>query len=223
MSTRREQLFRTASCRDGLSLSLRYLRSAVTPSRGVALFVHGATFPSALSIMHPFDGHSWADALSTDGFDVWGFDFHGYGGSDAYPQMSEPPEEHDPLCTAEDASEQLECAVRFVLGHHGVTRISLVAHSWGTIVACRFAGCFPSLIDRLVLFGPIAQRSGSEVPHYPAWRLVSLKDQWERFTAEVPVGQSAVLSRQHFAGWGERYLDGDSASRSRMPASVKTP
>src|SRR5262249_37568621 len=89
--------------------------------------------------------------------------------------------------------------------------------------ACRFAARCPSVIDRLVLFGPIARRNSAGTAHYPAWRLVSLKDQWERFTAEVPVGGLPVLSRQHFAEWGEQYLDSDDSSRCRTPPSVKTP
>ena len=39
--------------------------------------MHGATFPSALSIAHRFDGRSWRDELCDEGFHVWGFDFHG--------------------------------------------------------------------------------------------------------------------------------------------------
>src|SRR6185437_8609367 len=166
MSACHEQQFHIVSCHPGMSLSLRHLPSSVTPARGAVLYVHGATFPSALSIMHRFDGRSWADSLSADGFDVWGFDFHGYGSSDPYPQMSDAPEEHDPLCTAEDASNQLECAIRFVLVHQRLQRISLVAHSWGTIVAGRFAARCPALVDRLVLFGPIAQRNASQLSHF---------------------------------------------------------
>ena len=223
MSACHEQQFHTASCHAGMSLSLRHLPSSVTSTKGAVLYVHGATFPSALSIMHRFDGRSWADSLSADGFDVWGFDFHGYGGSDPYPQMSDAPEENDPLCTADDASKQLECAVRFILAHQRLQQISLVAHSWGTMVAGRFAARCPALVDRLVLFGPIARRDGSQIPEFPAWRLVSLKDQWDRFTGEVPQGEPPVLSRRHFDEWGVRYLDCDPASRSRMPHSVKTP
>jgi hypothetical protein len=58
---------------------------------------------------------------------------------------------------------------------------------------------------------------------YPAWRLVSLKDQWDRFTAEVPKGEAPVLARCHFDEWGEHYLDSDPTSRTRTPPSVKTP
>lgn len=99
----------------------------------------------------------------------------------------------------------------------------MIAHSWGTIVSGRLAARCPDLIDRLVLFGAIARREGSSAQDYPAWRSVSLQDQWQRFTAEVPAGEVPVLSRRHFAEWGEHYLDSDPASRTRTPPSVKTP
>jgi pimeloyl-ACP methyl ester carboxylesterase len=219
----REEHFHIPSCHSGLSLFLRRLTPQDTSTRGVVLYVHGATFPSALSVAHRFDGRSWRDEMCAAGFDVWSLDFHGYGQSDPYPAMSEAPDEREPLCAAEDASQQLEQAVRSIREHHAIERISIVAHSWGTIVACRFAARCPGLVDRLVLFGAIAQRSGTEATRYPAWRLVSLQDQWDRFTAEVPAGEPPVLSRRHFAEWGERYLVSDPASRTRTPASVKTP
>lgn len=81
----REEHFKIPSSHAGLSLFLRHLPppDGISP-KGVALYVHGATFPSALSIAHRFDGHSWRDELCDEGFHVWGFDFHGYGHSDAY-------------------------------------------------------------------------------------------------------------------------------------------
>jgi esterase/lipase superfamily enzyme len=36
-----------------------------------------------------------------------------------------------PLGRAEDASRQIEQAVRFITSHHGVRRVSIIAHSWG--------------------------------------------------------------------------------------------
>ena len=87
-----EQHFRIPGPHEGLSLFLRFLRSAqtgFTPRRAV-LYVHGATFPSALSVAHRFDGRSWRDALCDAGFDVWGLDFYGFGNSDRYPEMDRP-------------------------------------------------------------------------------------------------------------------------------------
>jgi len=220
-----EQHLRIPSHHLGLSLFLRHLppRSGTT-ERGVVLYVHGATFPSALSIAHRFDGRSWRDDLCAAGFHVWGLDFLGYGCSDRYPQMEHPADGSAPLCQAEDASRQVEAAVRAICQRRGAPRISIVAHSWGTIATARFAARCPGLVDRLVLFGAIARREpAADPPSYPAWRTVTLREQWERFTAEVPPGEPPVLSRRHFEDWSERYLDSDPQGRRMQPAGVRTP
>jgi pimeloyl-ACP methyl ester carboxylesterase len=222
----REAHFRVPSAHDGLSLFLRYLppRADVALEGRVVLYVHGGTFPSALSIAHHFDGRSWRDELCDAGFHVWGLDFHGFGASDPYPEMGGPAEGRAPLGRAADCSRQLEAAVRFICRQKGVDRVSLVAHSWGSIVAGEFAGRCPELVDRLVFFGPIARREpkGDRV-RLPAWRLISLKAQWDRFVEDVPPTEVPVLSKRHFDEWGERYLDTDSESRTRSPAAVKVP
>jgi pimeloyl-ACP methyl ester carboxylesterase len=224
----REEHFRIPGPRAGLSLFLRFLPAAVTSfrARRAVLYVHGATFPSALSIAHRFDERSWRDALNEAGFDVWGLDFYGFGHSDRYPEMDEPPSDNPPLCLADDAAKQLEAATRFILAHQGLDKLSLISHSWGSMPTGLFAGSHSALIDRLVLFAPIARRGARRYegpPKFPAWRIVTLEDQWNRFVEDVPPHESPVLSRMHFAEWGERYLDSDSESRSRAPAGVKTP
>jgi pimeloyl-ACP methyl ester carboxylesterase len=195
-----EEHFRIAGPRDGLSLFLRFMpgaRSELQPRRAV-LYVHGATFPSALSIAHRFDGRSWRDALVDAGFDVWGLDFHGFGDSDRYPEMDQPAADNPPLCVAQDAAKQLEAAVRFILGHHSLGKLSLISHSWGSMPAGLYAAEHPALVDRLVLFAPISRRGPRryETPAtFPAWRVVTPQDQWNRFVED----------------------------RSRDPAGVKTP
>jgi len=223
----REEHFRIASPHAGLSLFLRYLppaREAEGDGR-IVLYVHGGTFPSGLSIAHRFDGWSWRDELCAAGFHVWALDFHGFGRlSDPYPEMASPAEGAPPLGRAADASRQLEHALCFIRARHGNARISIIAHSWGSIVSGLLAGRCPDLIDRLVFFGAIAWRVRSKDPvRLPAWRLISLKDQWDRFTETVPAGAAPVLARRHFDEWGERYLDVDPDSRSRAPAAVKVP
>ena len=222
-----EQHFIIPGPRAGLSLFLRFLPAAhaSTPRRAV-LYVHGATFPSALSIAHRFDGRSWRDALNDAGFDVWGLDFYGFGYSDRYPEMHEPAENAAPLLVAEDAARQVETAARFTLAHQELHRLSIISHSWGSMPAARFAAAHPALVDRLVLFGPIARRTPRRyetAPKFPGWRIVTLEDQWNRFIEDVPAHEPPVLSRQHFEEWGERYLDSDDESRGRDPSGVKTP
>jgi pimeloyl-ACP methyl ester carboxylesterase len=222
----KEEHFFISSSIDGLKLFLRYLPARVaSPGKSkVVLYIHGGTFPSASSIAHRMDGRSWRDELANTGFHVWGLDFQGFGASDPYPEMSEPAENKPALGQAKAASEQLERAVRFICEHHNAPKISIIAHSWGTMAAGLLAGRCPELIERLVFFAPIAWREKQAEPQvYPAWRVVSLKDQWERFTQDVPAGEAAVLKREDFEEWGEIYLESDAESRTRLPASVKTP
>jgi pimeloyl-ACP methyl ester carboxylesterase len=218
----RETHARIPSPHPGLHLFLRHLppTDGVTP-RGVVLYVHGGTFSSALSIAHRFDGRSWRDELSDGGFHVWGLDFHGFGHfSDPYPDADPTI----PLGRTEDASRQLEHAVRHILAHHAIPRLSLIAHSWGTMVAGHLAGRCPELIERMVFFGPIAQRvARTDAPQLPAWRLITVQDQWDRFTVDVPPNEPPVLSRRHFDAWAEAYLDSDPDSHDRDPPAVRVP
>jgi pimeloyl-ACP methyl ester carboxylesterase len=223
-----EEHFRIPGPREGASLFLRYLppNNVASSARHAVLYVHGATFPSALSIAHRFDGRSWRDALGEAGFDVWGLDFYGFGHSDRYPQMHRPAIEAAPLCVAADAANQLEAAVRFILAHQNVSKISVISHSWGSMPASLFAARHPALVDRLVLFAPIARREPrryEQPPALPAWKVVTLEDQWNRFVEDLPPHEPPVLSRAHFDEWGQRYLDSDPDSRSRDPFGVKTP
>jgi pimeloyl-ACP methyl ester carboxylesterase len=224
----REEHFLIPGPHPGLQLFMRCLPAArpADGERRPVLYVHGATFPSALSIAHRFDGHSWRDALNEAGFDVWALDFYGFGHSDRYPEMEEPPEKHSPLCNAEDAGDQVEAGARFVLEHSGVARLSFVSHSWGSMPTGRFAGKHPAMVDRLVLLGPIARRSPRRYETAPAgsaWRIITVEDQWKRFVEDVPASEPPVFSRQHFDEWGERYLDSETGSRTRHPAGVKVP
>ena len=84
----------------------------------------------------------------------------------------------------------------------------------------------PALIDRLVMFGPIGRRGPrryESAPSFPAWRIVTVEDQWNRFIEDVPQHEPPVLSRAHFEEWSKFYLDSDPESRSREPVGVKTP
>jgi pimeloyl-ACP methyl ester carboxylesterase len=222
----REEHHRIEDPRSGLTLFVRRLPSPGTVQGRPVLYVHGATFPSALSVAHRFPDGSWRDALCAAGLDVWALDFLGFGLSDREPAMAQPADRSRPLLLAADAARQLEAALRYI---HEVTHgacVSLLTHSWGSMPACLVAGRHSDLIDKLVLFGPIARRDPPRYlprPDGPAWRVITAQAQWDRFVEDVPPEQPPVLSRSEFGDWAERYLDTDPNSRTRDPQGVRVP
>jgi pimeloyl-ACP methyl ester carboxylesterase len=190
------------------------------------LYVHGFTFPSALSVAYRFNGRSWADHLHAHGFDVWALDFLGYGGSTRPPQMNAPAAENPPFGCAPDAASQIGAVVDHIRHARDGARVHLVAHSWGTLATGLFAGDHADAVDRLVLFGPLAQRKmhGSGPPgRLGAWRDVSVADQLKRFVEEVPPGHPPVLIEPELADWGPAFLATDPAACGRRPPAVRIP
>lgn len=196
------------------------VRRQATPGGAPVIYVHGATFPSALSVFYPFHGRTWADDLWRHGFDVWAFDFAGYGGSERPFDSSEGDARPSAFGRSDAAAAQLGRVADFVAQATGRPRVSLIAHSWGSIVAGRLAATRPEIVDRLVLFGPIAQRgvtakggSGGPTP----WRRITVADQLARFVADVPPGHPSVLLEPDLAAWGPAYLASDPGAAARKP------
>ena len=188
------------------------------------LYVHGATFPSSLSVFFRFDGTSWADALNAAAFTVFGLDFAGYGGSERYPSMhSVAAGEGTPEGRSSVAVRQIARAMSFITETTGASRIRIVAHSWGTIVAGRFAASHPGSVDRLVLFGGVAERIGCRQPVVRPWELVTIDQQYARFVKDVPPACDQVLLEHEFGRWAETYLSSDPESRRRTPPAVAIP
>jgi pimeloyl-ACP methyl ester carboxylesterase len=194
-------------------------------SQPAVLYVHGATFPSGLSVAYPFDGRSWAQELSAAGLDLWAFDCVGFGYSSRYPQQDADPTRTAPLGRAPEAAAQIVRVLEHVIDARGGGRVSLLAHSWGTIAAGLAATRRPELVDRLVWFGPITRRTQPE-PGDPAglagWYPVTVQEQHDRFVEDVPAGHRPVLTRQ-FDQWAQDWLATDPTSRTRTPASVRIP
>ncbi len=206
-----EEVTRLTGTRGEPALLLRH-----APADGPAvLYIHGATFPSGSSIAYRIDGRSWMDDLRTRGFDVWAFDFAGFGGSDrlAAPYRGD----------AGDSVREIERVVRHILRQAGRKRLALIAHSRGSLPAGMFAARHPELVERLVLFGPVALRHepAEPVPATPTYP-VTAEDQWNGFQWGVPAGET-VIARERFEVWAHDYLATDPTSGSRTPPSVLVP
>jgi pimeloyl-ACP methyl ester carboxylesterase len=190
------------------------------------LYIHGATFPSDLSVGYRFGGRSWADHLHRRGFDVWAFDFAGFGGSTRPPAMDAPAAGIAPIGRAPEATLQAGAVVDHIRKARDGARVHLVAHSWGSMAAGLLAGGHGDAVNRLVLFGPIARRQIEGLPspeRIGAWRDVSVADQLKRFVEDVPPDHLPVLIEPELAAWGPAYLATDPGADGRTPAAVRIP
>ena len=140
--------------------------------------------------------------------------------------MTAPPALSMPLGRADLGARQIAVAARFILATLHLDRLSLLAHSWGTFAAGRFAGDCPDLVDRLVLFGPLAERpalEGHAAPALPGWRLLTAAEQYARFIEDVPNGEAPVLLRCRFDPWARDWLASDPEAATRVPPAVAIP
>jgi pimeloyl-ACP methyl ester carboxylesterase len=205
---------------DGMEQSTVALRSiAADGDRPDVIYVHGSTFGCESSVFFAMDGRSWADALLDAGFNVWGFDFVGYGASSRYPEGTQP------RGRVSEASVQLRAVVAEVRRCNGGRSVVLLAHSWGCAVAAQVAGLSGDGIAGLVLFAPVAPRMGAALaePAAPAFADWSVWAQYRRIIEGVPRDEAPVLADRHFDHWARRYLASDEQSACREPPAVRVP
>lgn len=200
-------------------LALHHTKGSGVP----VLYIHGSSFPIALSSEWGFsDGTSWADDLAESGFDVWGLDFVGYGHS-TRPDYASVLEDFG---RADHAAQQIKTAVNFISDLREGAKVSIIAHSWGTVAAGCFASLYPDSINRLILFGPIVRRLNEFAtlePRMQPFKLVTVAQQRKRFLAEVPDVYAPVLEEPRLEKWGQAYLDSDPGSKFRKPFAVQVP
>jgi pimeloyl-ACP methyl ester carboxylesterase len=154
------------------------------------------------------------DDLHARGFDAWAFDFAGYGGSERPHEFTQDPTGLQPCCRVRQAADQLARVVAHIGAASGKPRVSLLAHSWGTMVAGAYAMHHPEQVDRLALFGPIAPRNLPGLPaaeSLGAWQLMTVTAQLKRFIEDVPPRHPPVLIEPDLRLWGPAYLATDPA------------
>lgn len=161
------------------------------------------------------------------GFAQFALGLGGFSGSSEFAAMGLLPgiaQRRMSPCRVPEAARQIERAVRAILAETGAPKISIIAHSWGTIAIGLFAGEHPELVDHVVFFGPAARREVlSGVPPLGPWRFLTVAEQCERFAVDVPASHPPVLAAHDSPPWAETYLQSDPTSASRQPPSVKTP
>jgi pimeloyl-ACP methyl ester carboxylesterase len=208
------------------TLTLQFQKASA--NAGDVVYVHGATFGADLSVFHAIEGRAWSDSINSAGLNVWGFDFAGYGQSDAYAKNTAGP-----AGRMIDAVSQIHRVITLIRQKNGNKPVFLVSHSWGASTAIRYAGQYPENVKGLVVFAPVVTRTpsapaqpapaSSAAPSPPSVYPLSVLSQYRRFVEDVPKGQPQVLNEAHFLQWANAYLATDKTAVERTPPTVITP
>ncbi|MEO9965799.1 MAG: alpha/beta hydrolase [Reichenbachiella sp.] len=198
-----------------LYLSLLHLPAGLKKKNQLpVLFVHGASFPSALAFGFQMDNSSWMDDLSNQGYEVYALDHLGYGESDRYSEMLINENSGDPLGTGKEVAFDIEQAVEYILERTGQKKLCLIGHSWGATVSGYYASQHPDQIEKLVLFAPLVEREGPVSWSKPDYGYIELtpEKRVEQFLTQLPKGHDSVLEDEVMEYWGQTWLASDSSS-----------
>ena len=183
-----------------------YLRSykPLGTTRGVLLFVHGATVASDLfDIQVP--GYSLMAACAAAGWWSFACDLTGYGKSRRPDAMQLTPLSCPVICTGDQAVKDLSDIVAHLRLLTGCDQIVLAGGSWGSITAARYAASHSKSIEKLVLLAPLfacinpswlrmladPEQPDRLNPALGGYRYVREQDLLSRWDSEIPPGHTA--------------------------------
>jgi len=131
--------------------------SAPAERRGRVVLTHGAGSGGSATWNLPGE-YSVLRHLACAGFDAYGFDARGYGGSTHPPQMAGDDPRGVPVARAADVQPDLEAVIERAREDSGPGPVDLVGWSWGCVVAGLQAARHPGAVRRLVLVAPVWDR-----------------------------------------------------------------
>src|SRR4029077_5468209 len=83
----------------------------------------------------------------------------GYGRSTRPPEMDQPPANNSPIVTTDVAVKDAGSAIDFILQRRGLSKLSLMGWSWGTVIMGAYTADHNDKVDRLVLYAPVWLRT----------------------------------------------------------------
>lgn len=189
----------------------------------VVLFVHGATFPVASAFDVDLPGGSWMDYMAQRGFDVYGVDVRGYGGSTRPAAMNGDPNASAPFAVTRDAVNDVGAAVRFIFKRRGIEKINLIGWSWGTTTMATFAAENTDKVLRLVLYAPVWLPAGGP-PYQGAYRTVTHDSTRVSNTNGIPKDRVEDVSPiAWFDKWWAATQATDPGGAARNPPVLRAP
>lgn len=217
------EILKTQSHIPELKLAINHLAPQIPSKDYPVLFLHGSSFPSALSFGFEMNDLSWMKNLSENGYDVYALDFLGYGNSDRYPEMKIKSSKI--VGRAADVYLDVQKTVDYILEKTGKTKIYLIGHSWGGSVAALYASTIPNKVEKLVLFATITVRNeASEVGKInnsyeemsPLQRINAMKNL-------TPINKECQLEPEIFETWGEIWRKSDPLALSLENSPIRYP
>jgi pimeloyl-ACP methyl ester carboxylesterase len=201
----------------GIEIYVRNKRAAdMTSFRSdrTVLFVHGSTYPADTAFDLPLGGTSWMDYIAARGYDVYLLDVRGYGRSTRPKEMSDRPEQNQPIVRTETAAKDVSAVVDFILKRRGISKLDLLGWSWGTTIMATYTTQHPNNVERLVLYAPQWIRTtASLIQSGPgplaAYRTVRKDQALGRWLNGVPEDKKATLIP---TGWFDQWADATWAS-----------
>lgn len=198
-----------------------------TPANTV-LFVHGATYPAETSFDLQLDGISWMEFIAARGYDVYLMDVRGFGRSTRPPQMDEPPEKNPPIARTATAASDLDAVVEFILRRRNVSKLCLLAWSWGTRIAGYYAAMHHDKLHRLALYAPGWLRTSASMTDpggsLGAYRTVTVEAARRRKRAGVPPEKvQELMPDAWFAAWAVATFATDPAGAKQDPPVLRAP
>ena len=213
----------------GIQLFVRNKRPEATTtftSDRILLFVHGATYPAETTFDLQLDGLSWMDYIAQRGYDVYLMDVRGYGRSTRPPEMSRPATENRPIVHTDVAVKDFGTVVDHILARRGVTKINLIAWSWGTVIAGAFTAQNNEKVERLVLYAPVWLRQPPSLVEGPlgAYRTVTMEAARQRWLTGVAADkQKDLIPSGWFEAWWKANLEADPIGAGQSPPVLRAP
>ncbi|MFL5787819.1 MAG: alpha/beta fold hydrolase, partial [Flavisolibacter sp.] len=205
------EIIRTESHIGGLKIAITHVTPPVLSNDYPVLFLHGSSFPTALSFGFSMGNNSWMESLAGNGYDVYALDFLGYGNSDRYPEMEMKSPNGKPVGRAIEVCRDVEKAVHLILQKTAKEKIYLIGHSWGGSVGALYASEFPDEIAALVLFATITARNGpgSMENVESTYEILTPAQRIQAMQSLTPAGKECQLENNIFKTWGEVWLRSD--------------
>jgi pimeloyl-ACP methyl ester carboxylesterase len=215
----------------GVRLYVRNKRPEATTtftSDRIVLFVHGATYPAETAFDLQLDGLSWMDYIAQRGYDVYLMDVRGYGRSTRPPEMAQPAKENRPIVHTDVAVKDFGTVVDHLLARRGVTKINLMAWSWGTVIAGSYAAQNSDKVERLVLYAPLWLRQSPSLVRVDgplgAYRTVTMEAARQRWLTGVAAEkQKDLIPGGWFEAWWKANLEADPVGAEQDPPGVRAP